>query len=142
VAVTGDILPKRTRYYGSRSGDPSSVGLEQGAWWYRSDLHVWKWWDGLNFNYLPLHDVTITQDFKKSGAGAGAVNGTITATGLTGIIFVVHLEVTAMKPVAEYQVFSPIHWTTGFNTIGVTVGVSASTAGCTITLEALFLGYR
>lgn len=38
--------PQRSRYYGSRTSDPSTAGLDLGAWWYRSDLKIFCYWDG------------------------------------------------------------------------------------------------
>jgi hypothetical protein len=133
--------PTRTQWYGRRSSDPDPTTIPPGAWWYRTDLNCWKWFDGTSINYLPLTDVTITQNFMKSGAGAGLVTGTITATGLAAIVFVGHVEVVKVKP-PQYDIYSPIHWSISANVIGVTIGMASSTAGTTVTVEAWFLGYR
>lgn len=52
--------PKRTRYYGSRTSDPSTSGLETGTWWYRSDLGVFAYWDGTSIQYWgPFGGLTV-----------------------------------------------------------------------------------
>lgn len=127
------------RYYGARASDPSTVGLQVGACWYRTDLNCWRWFDGTSINYLPLTDETVTQLFYIPAKGC--TTGHISTSYLSNIVFVVHVDVVKVEP-PQCDIYTPIHWAANVNTIGVTIGAASSTAGTTIWVEALFLGYR
>lgn len=130
----------RGRYYGARASDPSTVGLQVGAYWYRTDLNCWRWFDGTTINYLPLTDETQTSLFYISAQG-GCATGHISTSNISNIVFVVHVDVVKVEP-PQCDIYTPIHWAVNVNTIGVTIGAASSTAGTTISVEALFLGYR
>ena len=132
--------PKRSQYRGRLAADPSVVGLPAGSWWYRTDLNCWRWFDGTTINYLPLLDETQTSLFYVS-TGGGCATGHISTSQISNIIFVVHVDVVKVEP-PQCDIYTPIHWAVNVNTIGVTIGAATSTAGTTISVEALFLGYR
>lgn len=133
-----ETIPKRTHYYGHRTTDPATP--EAGAWWYRSDLQCWKWYDGTSINYLPLRDQTVSTEFMID-TGGGCASGDVTATLLASIVFVVHCEVVKVVP-PQCDVYTPIHWSVAANVIGITVGTASSVAGTTVTVESLFLGHN
>lgn len=130
----------RGRYYGARGSDPATLGLQAGAYWYRTDLNCWKWFDGTTINFLPLTSVTRTEAFYIN-TGGGSASHDITQTTLSNIVYVVHVEVTRVEP-SQHDIYTPIHWNIGATTIGVTIGAASSVAGTTVWVEALFLGYR
>jgi len=139
MAVSPPLI-LRGRYYGVRSSDPSISGLQVGAYWYRSDLHCWKWFDGTSINYLPLTDEAVTQLFYIN-TGGGCASADLSATYLSNIVFVIHVDVVKVEP-PQCDIYTPIHWAVNVNTIGVTIGAASSAAGTTLWVEALFLGYR
>lgn len=132
--------PTRAQWYGRRASNPSTLGLPAGAWWYRTDIHCWKWFDGTTINDLPIKDETVTEYFYiPTGGGSDHKNMSVSVLG--NIIFVIHVDVIDVKP-SQADVYTPIHWDVDTLTIGVTVGAASSTAGTTITVEALFFGCR
>lgn len=47
--VTPSFEPTRTKWYGVRTSTPAGLTAnEEGAWWYRSDLNIFCYWDGAN----------------------------------------------------------------------------------------------
>jgi hypothetical protein len=47
--ATPSFEPTRTKWYGVRTSTPSGLTAnEEGAWWYRSDLYIFCYWDGSN----------------------------------------------------------------------------------------------
>jgi len=45
--------PTRTKWYGVRTSNPTGLGIfERGAWWYRSDLKLFAYWDGNMVHYV------------------------------------------------------------------------------------------
>ena len=132
--------PKRTQYQGRLAADPAIAGLPAGAWWYRTDLNCFKWFDGTSLNFLPLTDETITEYFYIA-TGGGADHKHITSVILSNIVFVIHVDVIDVEP-PQSDVYTPIHWDVSATVIGVTIGAASSAAGTTILAEALFLGYR
>jgi len=132
--------PTRAQWYGRRSSDPDPTTIPAGAWWYRTDLNCFKWFDGTSINYLPLTDETVTEVFYIP-AGGGNDSKNISSSILSNIVFVVHVDVINVEP-SQADIYTPIHWSAGATAIGVTVGAASSAAGTTITVEALFLGYR
>lgn len=135
-----ELGPKRTQYRGRLGADPGVVGLPPGAWWFRTDLNCWKWFDGTTINFLPLTDEIVIEYFYIT-TGGGEDYKDMTSAILSNINFVVHVDVIAVNP-SQSDVYTPIHWYVNGTTIGVTIGAASSAAGTTITAEALFLGYR
>jgi len=43
--------PTRTGWLGRRSSNPAAADLEEGDWWYRTDLNLFAYWDGANYHY-------------------------------------------------------------------------------------------
>ena len=47
MALTPSFEPVRTKWYGMRTSTPAGLTTnEEGAWWYRSDLNIFCYWDG------------------------------------------------------------------------------------------------
>jgi len=45
--ATPSFEPTRTKWYGVRTVTPAGLTAnEEGAWWYRSDLNIFCYWDG------------------------------------------------------------------------------------------------
>lgn len=137
MAITPPLF-KRTRYYGARTSNPSTVGLQQGSWWYRTDLHCWKWFNGSVIMDLPIYTETVTELFYIS-TGGGCDHKNMIAVELGEILIFVDINVINVEPPA-CDIYTPIHWVVDATTIGVTIGAAASTAGTTITVQAIFQG--
>lgn len=47
MALTPSFEPVRAKWYGVRTATPAGLtSNEEGAWWYRSDLNCFCYWDG------------------------------------------------------------------------------------------------
>lgn len=76
-------IPVRTRFLGVRTSDPTlGFGSQQGAWWYRSDLDVYAYWDGAYVHYFGVADVAYRQRTGVtlySNLAVGVTSGNLTA---------------------------------------------------------------
>jgi len=50
--ATPSFEPTRTKWYGVRTSNPTLTAGNEGAWWYRSDLNLFAYWDGANVHYI------------------------------------------------------------------------------------------
>lgn len=49
MMATPSFEPTRAKWYGVRTSTPAGLTTnEEGAWWYRSDLNIFCYWDGAN----------------------------------------------------------------------------------------------
>lgn len=133
--------PKRSQYRGRLAADPSTVGLPAGSWWFRTDIRCWKWFDGTSINPLPIYTETVTQEFYIDTAG-NCAHANMSVAVIGSILVTLHVDVIKVEP-PQCDVFTPQHWAVSSTTIGVTIGIhTASAAGTTITIEAIFQGCR
>ena len=130
----------RTKWLGVLTADPTT-GLEEGSWWYRSDLKRWRWYDGSEIKDLPITikeatsaDVTIP-----IGGGSGTTSITITDLGLsTRIDYILNLEVERRVPIVN-DVYAASY---GLNAAADAVGITlAAGTGTTLAAKASVLGY-
>jgi len=50
--ATPSFRPTRTQWFGRRSSNPTLAdGIQEGDWWYRTDLNLFAYWDGANYHY-------------------------------------------------------------------------------------------
>lgn len=48
MALTPSFEPVRDQWWGRRTSNPAPLAqLQRGAWWYRTDIRVFCYWDGL-----------------------------------------------------------------------------------------------
>ena len=118
--------PKRTRYYGSRTSNPSTSGLETGAWWYRSDLGIFCYWDGSSIlcwggSGGKIAEDTITTIYSTGGDK----NILVTVSGITTINYILHIRFHTDPAVDSGN---PINEVITGNVVGFTlVGLGAGT---------------
>jgi len=141
----GDILPKRTNFRGSRTSTPPGLGLgDEDAWWYRSDLNVFCYWDGTQVlcwgvigGGFHTGSTVLTIPIGTGQEPGGCVGGSITIAGITVINYVVSLTVTDTNP-DVCDVYTPQRISVVGNVVGVTIG---GETGTTVTLGALVTGW-
>lgn len=132
--------PTRAKWYGVRTSNPTNLtGADEGAWWFRSDVELFAYWDGeevryigANAGYIDSGTVNLTIP-----VGGGSDAGTITFTYPTGIQYVYGIYVTAVNP-TTHDVYTPIAYSISGNVVGITLG---GVTGTTAQVTAVTSGY-
>jgi hypothetical protein len=93
MAATPSFEPVRAQWLGIRTSNPATAGLGLGAWWYRSDLGVFAYWDGTTIQYWGGSGGTI---HSSSGTLVVAISGdynvTVTMADMTVINHVIDVQ--------------------------------------------------
>lgn len=131
MAVSPEVF-KRTRYFGLRSGDPSIVGLQAGAWWFNTTERRFKWFDGL----IVLSIGRFEEDSDTlivATSGDYVMNVTIAALGTVEYVHNIRIDT---DPVVDPG--TPTNVQTTVNVVGFTLmGVGG---GTTLTAYVMALG--
>ena len=141
--MTFNITLERSKFLGHRSSDPTTEELNlvgPGAWWYREDLGIFKYWDGSEIRYLPVKFKEASSGKITIPIGGGIVTGSIAASsfGLSKILAVVNVRVIRHEPVVA-DVYAP---SVGINATGDAVGYTvAAGTGTTLELVVSVYGY-
>jgi len=138
--ATPSFEPTRAKWYGVRTSNPTGLTAgNEGAWWYRSDLDLFAYWDGSSVHYIGGMGgafATASRAFTIP-IGGGCVGGLLTVTGITTINYVVSLTVTDTDP-DVCDVYTPQRISIAGNIVGITIG---GATGTTVTVEALVSGW-
>lgn len=90
MAVSPEIF-KRTRYYGVRAGDPSTVGLQVWSWWFNSTEQRIKWYDGTSIRPIGRYEED-SEELVVSTAGDYVMSVTITALTTVEVIHDIRID--------------------------------------------------
>jgi len=123
----------RTQWKGKRTSNPPSSECEEGAWWYRTDLKKFAYWDGTQVLYwgAGINLFSGSSSFILPSAGNYALN--VTVAGATTIDHVLDIQLEAnptTDPGTPEGVFISGN-VVGFTLIGVGQGTTL-TATCKV----------
>jgi len=140
--ATPSFQSTRAKWYGVRTSNPTGLTPgNEGAWWYRSDLNLFAYWDGSNVHYIGgMGGMLFSGDETRIFPSAGdyAINVTITSPWAPGTInHILDIHFVNVSPVVDPG--TPVNPVITGNVVGFTlVGVGA---GTTLTARVKVTGW-
>lgn len=118
--------PTRTQWWGIRTSTPPTAQLQPGAWWYRSDLGIFCYWDGSAVQCWGGAGGKIAEDSVTTVyATGGDKNITVPVAGITTINYILHIRFHTNPTVDSGN---PINELITGNVVGLTLlGLGAGT---------------